>query len=258
MDEVKKPYGVVYLIVNMINGKMYVGQTTRDVWERFAEHCYDTKSLIGKAIHKYGKENFLVEVLAECYAKEQLNTSEIFFIKILNTVAPKGYNLTEGGEGGVPSVETREKQSKLASERLSDPKERKKISESLIGRKDSEEVKARKSAAQKKRYAENPKACQKQSEGLFKRFSNPDERKKQSDIMKKYKSEHPITEETRRAISAKKKKYRKQVYCPELDILFESVSLAAKFFKTEPTRISRVCLGKRKIYHGYHFEFVSE
>ena len=75
--------------------------------------------------------------------------------------------------------------------------------------------------------------------------------------MKKYKAEHPFTEETRRAISATKENYRKKVYCPELNMIFESVIATSKFFNTEPTQISRVCRGIRKTYHSYHFEFVS-
>ena len=53
-----KIYGVVYLILNMLNGKKYVGQTTKTVEERFRQHKRCKKGLIGKAIRKYGKEKF--------------------------------------------------------------------------------------------------------------------------------------------------------------------------------------------------------
>ena len=50
-------YGVIYKITNQINGKSYVGKTTTALNQRMASHrCADT--VIGKAIRKYGWENF--------------------------------------------------------------------------------------------------------------------------------------------------------------------------------------------------------
>lgn len=231
----------IYLIMNRINFKKYVGLTSRTVARRFYEHSINRKSAIGLAIQKYGLDNFLIVMLEVCETIEKANEREKYWIAFHDCIAPSGYNHTDGGKCASPSEKTRER-----------------ISKTLTGRKDSEEVKARKRAAQKKRYAEDPKACQKQSEGLKKRFSDPNEHKKQSETMKKYKAEHPVTEETKRLISAKKTKYKKKVHCVETGEIFESVSAAAKFFNTEPTRISRVCRGVRQTYHGYHFEFVKD
>ena len=50
-------------------------------------------------MRKYGIENFTIEVLEECYSREQLNEREIFWIAKLNCKHPNGYNLTDGGEG---------------------------------------------------------------------------------------------------------------------------------------------------------------
>lgn len=197
-------------------------------------------------------------ILEDCYSLEQLNEREKFYIAVLKTIAPSGYNLTTGGNEGIPSIETREKQSKSARERFSNPQEREKISKKLTGRKDSNEVKLRKSTAQKKRYKEHPELHKIQSEGGKKRFSNPNERKQQSQKMKKYKFEHPVTEKTKLKISKTKNKYKKRVRCIETKEIFESVSFTAERFDTEPTQISRVCRGVRKTYHGYHFEFVDK
>lgn len=86
----------VYKITNKINGKIYVGQTTREPIERFKEHKH-ADSIIGKAIRKYGAENFIVEILAECENVDELNESEIFWIAELNCKIPNGYNVTDGG-----------------------------------------------------------------------------------------------------------------------------------------------------------------
>ncbi len=65
-------YGLIYLITCLVNGKKYVGQTTKTVEKRFKEHVRRKKSLISKAIHEFGVENFTVEVLEECETSEQL------------------------------------------------------------------------------------------------------------------------------------------------------------------------------------------
>lgn len=106
--------GVIYKITNTLNGKSYIGKTRQGLGRRITQHKYDSKrgSLgIGAAIRKYGWENFTVEVLEECPI-ELLNEREIFWIAELNSKAPNGYNLTDGGDGGrgcSPSAETRAK-----------------------------------------------------------------------------------------------------------------------------------------------------
>ena len=59
---------VVYKITNKINGKIYIGQTTRTFEQRWKEHCNDAMNfkdiyLFHNAIRKYGKENFECEIL---------------------------------------------------------------------------------------------------------------------------------------------------------------------------------------------------
>ena len=51
-------YGSVYCIENRINNKKYIGITTRSLQKRFKEHC-KAESVIGKAIRKHKKENFI-------------------------------------------------------------------------------------------------------------------------------------------------------------------------------------------------------
>jgi len=86
---------VIYLTTNLITGKQYVGQTTRD-----NKYYFGSGLLIQKAIEKYGKENFKKETLIECSSKEELDEQEIFWIKKLNTLQPDGYNIQFGGNNG--------------------------------------------------------------------------------------------------------------------------------------------------------------
>lgn len=55
-------YGVVYLITNILNSKKYVGVTTRNIWDRFEEHC-KADSVVGLAIRKYGEANSNIEII---------------------------------------------------------------------------------------------------------------------------------------------------------------------------------------------------
>ena len=88
---------LVYAITNLLNGKKYVGQTTRTLEKRFKEHIRDFVSGIGREIRKYGVENFKLEILEKCKNIDELNECEIFWIKKLNSRFPNGYNKKPGG-----------------------------------------------------------------------------------------------------------------------------------------------------------------
>ena len=93
-------YGVVYLILNKINGKLYVGQTVQPLKVRFNEHARKKdNTLIHNAICKYGRENCYCGVIKTFSSKEELDYLEKYYIVALHTKKPYGYNLTDGGEG---------------------------------------------------------------------------------------------------------------------------------------------------------------
>ena len=109
--------GVIYVRPNLINGKKYVGQAT-DLKERQRKWNDLNQPYAGPAINnaraKYGIEAFGFEILKECDDKE-LDYWEKYYVKELNTKAPYGYNLTDGGggmSGYTHSAETRKKISK--------------------------------------------------------------------------------------------------------------------------------------------------
>ncbi len=105
---------IIYKITNLINGKIYIGKTYRDVNVRWMEHCKKTShcSLLTRAIQKYKKENFKIEVIFETKNAYLLNRKEVYFIKLYNTINPeKGYNLRTGGEGGKHTSEYKKRMS---------------------------------------------------------------------------------------------------------------------------------------------------
>lgn len=97
-------YGVIYVIENKINGKKYVGQTTKGIEKRFHEHARWTShvSLVSRAIKKYGENNFDVKQLCTAKNQSHLNDLEIKWIKKLKSKVPNGYNIVEGGN--VPPI----------------------------------------------------------------------------------------------------------------------------------------------------------
>ena len=99
--------GFIYKITNTINGKSYIGQTIQNVKERFYQHCATkcSKAVSNMAIHraikKYGKSNFTVEVIEEIDSAN-LNDRERYWIKYYNSYN-NGYNSTKGGQDGCKS-----------------------------------------------------------------------------------------------------------------------------------------------------------
>lgn len=84
----------IYKIENLINHKVYIGQSIH-IEKRWLEHCIpSTKSLVGKAINKYGKENFSFQILEEC-EKSLLNERESYYIQYYQSLVPNGYNIEE-------------------------------------------------------------------------------------------------------------------------------------------------------------------
>lgn len=95
--------GTIYLITNKINGKQYIGQTARDMWTRFEEHCKpNNTTYLGKAIQKYGYLNFVLEEV-ERVPLDKLDEREIYWIQHYNTYK-NGYNQTIGGNGSHDSL----------------------------------------------------------------------------------------------------------------------------------------------------------
>lgn len=107
-------YGYIYLIENDLNQKLYVGQA-RNPGKRQREHFRGSPGCpyLKAAIDKHGSVHFDFVLLEACSSQEELNQKEQYWIALLNTKSPNGYNLTLGGEGmPSPSKETREKLSK--------------------------------------------------------------------------------------------------------------------------------------------------
>jgi group I intron endonuclease len=110
--------GYIYKITNIINGMMYIGQTTSSLEKRWKEHLKPSSNCryLKSALKKYGIDNFNFKLICICFDSD-LDNVEIEYIEMLNTLVPNGYNLRQGGNKGKHSEGTK-----------------KKISDALIGR----------------------------------------------------------------------------------------------------------------------------
>lgn len=98
----------IYLHLNKINNKVYIGQTAQDLKERWKNgKGYKTCTYFYNAIQKYGWDNFEHIVLEqnENWTQEELNKKEQEYILFFNSNNPKyGYNITQGGSNISPNA----------------------------------------------------------------------------------------------------------------------------------------------------------
>lgn len=106
--------GIIYKITNLINNKIYIGQTIRS----FVDRINDYKNGLGNnylnnSFNKYGFNNFKFEIIDTASSINELNLKEINYILQYNSTNKNiGYNLELGGRNSSPSPETLEKMSK--------------------------------------------------------------------------------------------------------------------------------------------------
>ena len=167
--------GYIYLIIDLTNWKKYVGQHHYNKEGELDPNYHGSGRLISRIYNK--RPETLKEVyLKTCYTQEELDEWEKYYIKFYDTLYPNGYNLEEGGRGGVPSEETR-----------------KKLSEAQKGKHHSEETK------QKMRESQSGK-----KNHMFGKHLSDETKRKLSEANKGKPSNKkgiPLSEETRRKIS---------------------------------------------------------
>lgn len=108
-------YGVIYLVINKVNNKIYVGQTVGSFQDRYkgdiAKNTHNDH--LRRSIEKYGIDNFyIVEEYKVAYSQEELDYLEDWYITIYDTINPSmGYNKRGGGSNGRLSEESKQKMS---------------------------------------------------------------------------------------------------------------------------------------------------
>ena len=180
----------IYIFTNKINDMKYIGKSI-NIKERIKSHFYEAKykkkvNHFKHAIIYYGINNFKWEILEECDINK-LNEKEIFWINKLNTKHPRGYNLTDGGEGSINLIqEIRDKISFTLKKRFENKK-----NHPSTGRKRSEESKEKQRNAmlgkghpQKQETKELLSKLNKGKHQYLNDLKTEEWRKRQSNIMK--------------------------------------------------------------------------
>jgi group I intron endonuclease len=87
----------IYKITNILNNKIYIGQTIRPINQRFKRHLNDAYKLdthLARAIRKYGQNNFTIEEIDKAMTQNELNKKEQYWIRYYDSVNT-GYNETD-------------------------------------------------------------------------------------------------------------------------------------------------------------------
>jgi len=87
----------IYETTNIINSKKYIGKhVTSDLNDGYI----GSGTIIGRAIEKYGKDNFTKKILFVYDNEEQMNAKEIELITPDIVLSEQYYNIAYGGKGG--------------------------------------------------------------------------------------------------------------------------------------------------------------
>lgn len=134
---------VVYIIINNVNGKVYIG-STNSITDRFGNH----KRTLNNGIHhnehlqnawnKYGSDSFEFKTLMVCPDKERNHCEQMFMDLYDSQNHDCGYNIKDA-EGHFIADETKFKISEALTGKQKTEEHKQKISKSLTGRTRSEE-----------------------------------------------------------------------------------------------------------------------
>ena len=122
---------IIYKITNLVNGKIYIGQTTNTLEYRFDQHLREARysqnnntrnNYFHNALNYYGKDNFKAEIIDTAETLEELNKKEIYWINYYNSINKSiGYNLQEGGKSGKRTDSTKKKIGALTKKNWENP-----------------------------------------------------------------------------------------------------------------------------------------
>ncbi len=147
---------IVYKAQNKINGKIYIGQTVNPLPRRIMFHQRAKTGIFPAALRKYGIGAFNFAVIDFAQNHAELKEKEIRWIGFYKSKVPNGYNITDGGNGGMlgykASSETRKKQSESLKGKNAGKKNGMFGKSAVRGKHHSEEAKRKNAQAKKEKW----------------------------------------------------------------------------------------------------------
>ena len=197
-------------------GKTYVGMTSRLPKNRWRSG-YRHNPFMMETIAKYGWPNIVKNIEATGLSKEEAERLEARLVdEYQSTDRRYGYNINRGGSGrGIVSERTRKIQ---AEHMLGDKNPTRRFGHPMLGKKHTDESKAKMSASAKARVG------------------------------------RVVTAETRQRLRLVQEKT--PVRCVETGVVYDGVRIAAESVGVSASKISAVCHGRRKTTGGYQWEYV--
>lgn len=234
----------IYKYTNSVNGKVYIGQTSKTMSERAQKngHNYSECRKFYSAIKKYGWDSFVPEVICTVETIDEANELEQRYISIYNSTNDMyGYNIALGGSNHEMSDETKRIISEKAKERYIDP-----MNNPMFGRAHSKESKKKQSDA--KLGEKNPMFGTKWTEAQRQRSGT--------------KGMHlNLSEEHRKALSDKARQLgkdrAKSIRCTESQVVYDSIQSAADDIGVTISTLCGHLKGRQKSCKGKHFEYVN-
>jgi len=271
---------IIYMATSKTNGKSYIGQSVRSLQTRKSEHFRSAeksygkhKMLIHQAITELGSGDFEWQILETCNSLDELNIREKFYIKLLNTLAPNGYNQTTGGSiDGSMAVEVRVKIAESVRELHKDPEYQARVYPKLKGLTPpnkgvpmTEQQKAKVSAALKAVHLDptyvNPNVGQKRTGEALKNVQEGHTKRvlpKGDEWTKAHGNQYTeeVREKMRQAKLGKKPTNTQQVQCIETGEIFAGLTEAAKKMNLPRQSIWMNIKGKiKKVGKKYTFRY---
>lgn len=273
---------IIYKVTSLTTGKSYIGQTVRSLKMRKAEHLRSAQrwalqkypTPLHTAIRDEGSGNFSWQVLEICSGCEPLNEREKFYIQLLNTLVPNGYNQTTGGAvDSTMSEKTRLKIAETMRQNHQDPAYKENLYPQLKGlpapnkgvpMSDAQKVKvgaARKAAYEAPGYI-NPNVGQKRHGEALDNLHKAFKETRQLPTGDAWAESHgaQYTPEVRARMRAaklgKKPANTKRVECIETGQVFNGLKEAAEALGIQKQSIWLQIKGKLKFAGGKTFRYV--
>ena len=266
----------IYITTNLINGKRYIGQHKTD---NPNDSYLGSGKLLKEALVKYGKENFIKEILDICETPQEANDKECYYIALYNAVKSNDfYNLSEGGQEGAGfkiHLEKLKNDPEYARQheekRLARLKEWQQANPKILSELGIKNIVKCHQWCQEHREELSKKAKEKYPTSALKKWTegHPEEHKanleKGRQAMLKWNQEHPEQMRQNLALGpqASKAKLAKKVKCLETGEIFNSAADAERHYQLCKDAVGKCARGTVKTTKGapgikerLHWEYI--